>query len=59
MDRPLSDEEKAEVAKTEDRQLDRAVSVLRALRIYDERQPARQTAANHLPAPSGAAVAPR
>ena len=52
-DRPLTDDEKSEVARVEDRQLDRAVSLLRALRIYDSRQPAvRQTAANPAPATS-------
>src|SRR5260221_1018499 len=36
--RPLSADEQAEVAKMEDRQLERAVSSLRSVRIYNERQ---------------------
>jgi len=42
--RPLSDEEKTEVAKMEDRQLERAVSSLRSVRIYNERQAELNTA---------------
>jgi carboxyl-terminal processing protease len=38
--RPLSPEEQAEAAKMEDRQLERAVSSLRSVRIYNERQAA-------------------
>jgi len=38
--RPLSAEEQAEAAKMEDRQLERAVSSLRSVRIYNERQAA-------------------
>ncbi|MCE0483594.1 MAG: S41 family peptidase [Methylacidiphilales bacterium] len=52
--RPLSDEEKAEAAKAEDRQLERAVDSLRSIRIYDERQAGlnaapKTTAANQPP----------
>jgi carboxyl-terminal processing protease len=36
--RPLSSDEQADVAKAQDRQLDRAVSALRSVRIYKERQ---------------------
>ncbi len=36
--RPLSDEDQAEVAKMEDRQLDRAVNALRGAKIFKERQ---------------------
>ena len=50
MKRSLSPDEKAEASKAEDRQLERAVSSLRSIRIYRERQAAlnvaaRQTAA--------------
>lgn len=38
--RPLTDDEKADVAKMQDRQLERAVSSLRSIRIYNERQAA-------------------
>jgi carboxyl-terminal processing protease len=38
--RSLSPEEQAEVAKMEDRQLERAVSALRSVRVYRERQAA-------------------
>src|SRR5277367_2601944 len=38
--RPLTPEEQAEAAKVEDRQLDRAVSSLRSILIYQERQAA-------------------
>ncbi len=38
--RPLTPEEQAEVAKAQDRQLERAVSSLRSVRIYNERQAA-------------------
>ena len=34
----LTDDEKAEAAKMVDRQLDRAVNVLRGTKIYEERQ---------------------
>ena len=37
-DRVLTDDEKAEAAKMVDRQLDRAVNVLRGTKIYEERQ---------------------
>jgi len=36
--RPLSEDEQADVAKMEDRQLERAVSSLRSVRIYNARQ---------------------
>ncbi len=54
--RPLTDEEKAEAAKVEDRQLERAVSSLRSAQIYNERQAAlnatpKTTAAASTPAP--------
>jgi carboxyl-terminal processing protease len=57
--RPLSPDEKAETAKVEDRQLERAVSSLRSIRIYRERQAALnpappQTAAANPPAPKPA-----
>ena len=38
--RPLSPDEQAEAAKANDRQLERAVSSLRSVRIYNERQAA-------------------
>jgi len=38
--RPLSPEEQADAAKMQDRQLERAVSSLRSVRIYNERQAA-------------------
>jgi carboxyl-terminal processing protease len=50
--RPLSASEKDEAAKAEDRQLERAVSSLRSIRIYRERQAALTT-----PAPSQTAAA--
>ena len=59
-DRPLTAEEQADVARLEDRQLDRAVSSLRSVRIYNQRQAAlngtaKQTiSSNHAPA-AGAA----
>jgi len=56
--RPLSAEEQAEAAKMEDRQLERAVSSLRSVRIYNERQAAltaapKTTAASELAPKSG------
>jgi len=39
-DRPLSPDEKAEAVKMEDRQLERAVTSLRSVRVYNERQAA-------------------
>jgi len=42
--RGLSSDEQAEVAKMEDRQLERAVTSLRSVRIYNERQAALNTA---------------
>ncbi len=59
--RPLTPEEQADVAKTQDRQLERAVSSLRSIRIYNERQaavnaPAKTTASasqNTSKAPDG------
>ena len=61
--RPLTPEEQAEVAKMEDRQLERAVSALRSVRIYNERQAAlnaapKTTAAGE-PAPNPADGAAR
>ena len=50
--RPLTADEKSDLAKMDDRQLERAVSSLRSIRIYNERQaamnatPKRTTAAN-------------
>jgi carboxyl-terminal processing protease len=54
-DRPLSPDEQADVAKLVDRQLERAVSSLRSIRIYNDRQAAlnaapKQTAAATRPA---------
>jgi carboxyl-terminal processing protease len=54
--RPLSPDEKTEASKAEDRQLERAVSSLRSVRIFRERQAALnatvpQTAAANAPAP--------
>jgi len=51
--RPLTPEEQAEAAKMEDRQLERAVSSLRSVLIYQERQAALKT-----PAQGPAAAAP-
>lgn len=42
--RPLSQDEQVEVAKMEDRQLERAVSSLRSVRIYNDRQASLKTA---------------
>jgi carboxyl-terminal processing protease len=53
-DRPLTSDEKADVARLEDRQLERAVNSLRSIRIYDQRQaalPKQTAAANHPSAP--------
>jgi len=57
--RPLTAEEQADVAKMEDRQLERAVSSLRSVRIYNERQAAlhaapKTTAEANPPAPKPA-----
>lgn len=54
--RPLTPEEQGEVAKMQDRQLERAVSSLRSMRIYNERQAAmnakpKTTASGGAPAP--------
>jgi len=48
--RPLTPEEQAEAAKAEDRQLERAVSSLRSILIYRERQAALKTTAEAKPA---------
>jgi carboxyl-terminal processing protease len=60
--RPLTPEEQAEVAKMEDRQLERAVSSLRSILIYKERQaalktPPKTTAEAKPPAPKSADAA--
>jgi carboxyl-terminal processing protease len=54
--RPLTPEEQTEVAKMEDRQLERAVSSLRSLLIYQERQAALKTPPKP-PAPKSADAA--
>jgi carboxyl-terminal processing protease len=51
---PLTPDEQSDVAKFEDRQLERAVSVLRSIRIYGDRQSAllkRTAAASQVPPP--------
>ncbi len=62
--RPLTADEQADVAKMEDRQLERAVSSLRSIRIYNDRQAAlnataKTTAANSsAPKPADEAKTP-
>ncbi len=48
--RPSTSGEPAGLAKSDDRQLDRAVSALRSIDIYNERQSALRTAAANRPA---------
>jgi carboxyl-terminal processing protease len=53
---PLTPDEQADVAKLDDRQLERAVSVLRSIRIYGDRQSSlikRTAAASPVTAPPG------
>ncbi len=53
--RPLSAEEQADAAKMEDRQLQRAISSLRSIQIYNERQSSQKTArTNNHPSPKPA-----
>jgi len=56
--RPLTPEEQTEAAKAEDRQLERAVSSLRSIIIYRERQAALQAAPKTTPAANPPAPKP-